>query len=88
MCREAAVQVGCPAHTTQSVQTTRADTHAGGAKLQCSYTCLPTLRFVCFPKYRIPSIAEIGARTRQYGVQDASQPAHKEQCSRLPATYV
>lgn len=47
----------------------------------------PDPRFVCFPN-TVSTIAEIGVRTRQCGVQDASQPAQKERCSRLSATHV
>lgn len=79
---------GWLSRTHHPVSADYAGRHPRGRGQAAMFLYMPTdPRFVCFPN-TVPTIAEIGARTRQYGVQDASQLAQKEQCSRLSATYV
>lgn len=95
-------RVGCPAHTNQSVQTTRADAHTGGrAKLRCSSTqyMSPYPRFVCFPKSSA-SQQHLGKCVLDLQYQKLTpvqgnivhfvQPrtAHQVWCTWLSATYV
>lgn len=76
---------------TQSVQTTRADTHAGGAKLPCSCTCLPTLLLdLCASQilhlhYYSRNWRPYAAKSMVYSMHPGS--AQNEQCTR-PVSHI
>lgn len=75
MQRWAAGQVGCPAHTTQvSADRLRGQTptRAGPSCHVPVHASRPDPGFVCLPN-TVLTIAEIGARPRQYGVRYASR---------------
>lgn len=93
-------RVGCPAHTTQSVQTTRADAHTGGPCQAAMFQYMsPYPGFVCFPESSAGQ-QHLGKCVLDLQYQKLTpvqgnivhfvqpQTAHKVWCTWLSATYV